>query len=106
MRRLALPGLRFSLAICSIAVAGQSYGSSQTTESSIGLKEAPGREVTQARCPVCHSLDYIPMNAPVMDRATWQKTIQKMRERFGAPISDDEAAQILDYLGENYADRR
>jgi uncharacterized Rossmann fold enzyme len=45
------------------------------------------------------------MNAPVMDRASWQKTVQKMRERFGAPITDEEAARILDYLSEYYADR-
>jgi hypothetical protein len=38
-----------------------------------------------------------------MDRSGWQKTIQKMRERFGAPISDPEAQQILDYLAANYA---
>jgi hypothetical protein len=38
-----------------------------------------------------------------MNRAGWQKTIQKMRERFGAPISDEEARQILDYLDANYS---
>ena len=38
-----------------------------------------------------------------MNRAGWQKTIQKMRERFGAPITDAEAQQILDYLDANYS---
>ena len=46
----------------------------------------------------------MPMNAPVMDRATWQKTVQKMRERFGAPMTDEEAAEITDYLSAHYAD--
>jgi len=52
---------------------------------------------------VCHSVEYIPSNAPAMNRAGWQKTIQKMRERFGAPVTDDEARQILDYLDANYS---
>jgi hypothetical protein len=38
-----------------------------------------------------------------MNRAAWQKTIQKMRDKFGAPITDDEAKQILDYLDANYS---
>jgi len=67
------------------------------------LKAAAGHDLTVGRCVICHSLDYIPANAPAMDRAGWQKTIQKMRERFGAPISDAEAQQILDYLASNYA---
>jgi sulfite dehydrogenase (cytochrome) subunit B len=67
------------------------------------LKEAPGRDLTLGRCIVCHSVEYIPSNAPAMNRAGWQKSIQKMRERFGAPLSDEEARQILDYLDANYS---
>lgn len=74
-------------------------------EVSAQLLEAPGHDLVTARCVICHSLDYIPMNAPVMDRGGWQKTVQKMRERFGAPITDEEARQILDYLSEHYAGR-
>ena len=69
------------------------------------LKAAPGRDVTLDGCVKCHSVEYIPSNAPAMNRAVWQKTIQKMRERFGAPITDEQAQQILDYLAANYADK-
>jgi len=69
----------------------------------IQLRDGAGRELIVSRCIVCHSLEYIPSNAPAMDRGGWQKTIQKMRGRFGAPISDEEAAQILDYLAANYS---
>jgi len=72
-------------------------------EDTIHLRDASGRDLTAGRCAVCHSLDYIPGNAPVMDRAGWQKSIQKMRDKFGAPISDAEAQQILDYLAGSYA---
>jgi len=51
-------------------------------------------------------VEYIPANAPAMDRASWQKSVQKMRERFGAPITDDEAKQIVDYLAANYSEKK
>jgi mono/diheme cytochrome c family protein len=73
------------------------------SESAIRLKDGPGRELTAGHCALCHSLDYIPANAAAMDRAGWQKTLQKMRERFGAPLSDEEARAILDYLATRYA---
>ena len=72
-------------------------------EDSYRLQDAPGRELTQGRCALCHSLEYIPANAPVFDRGGWQKEIQKMRDRYGAPMSDADAQQILEYLGANYA---
>jgi sulfite dehydrogenase (cytochrome) subunit B len=67
------------------------------------LKDAQGRDLTVGRCIVCHSVEYIPANAPAMNRVAWQKTIQKMREKFGAPITDEEAKSILDYLDQNYS---
>ena len=67
------------------------------------LREAPGRDLTVGRCIICHSVEYIPSNAPAMNRTAWQKTIQKMKDKFGAPITDEEAQQILDYLDANYS---
>ena len=67
------------------------------------LKDGAGRDLTVGTCMTCHSIEYIPSNAPAMNRAAWQKTIQKMRERFDAPITDEQAKQILDYLDANYS---
>jgi len=75
-------------------------------EDSIRLHDGSGRDLTAGRCAICHSLDYLPNNAPVMDRTGWQKSIQKMRDKFGAPITDEEAQQILDYLAGSYAGKR
>jgi mono/diheme cytochrome c family protein len=72
-------------------------------EDAIQLRDGSWRDLTAARCAICHSLDYIPGNAPVLDRVGWQKVIQKMRDRFGAPITDEEAQDILDYLAGSYA---
>ncbi len=72
-------------------------------EETIQLEGAPGLELTAARCVICHSLDYIQMNAVVMNRAGWEKSVRKMIDRFGAPISEQEARIILDYLETYYS---
>jgi hypothetical protein len=94
-----------ALALTAVALAGgvtlarAAAPASELTE----LKLGPGHDLTVGRCLICHDLEYIPMNAPVMNRAAWQKTVDKMRQRFGAPITDEEANQILDYLAANYS---
>jgi sulfite dehydrogenase (cytochrome) subunit B len=98
-RGLAAGGLILLALACARSWATAAAGAAEVTE----LKDAPGRDLTVGRCIICHSLEYIPSNAPAMNRAAWQKTIQKMRERFGAPITDEEAKQILDYLDTNYS---
>lgn len=92
---LAAAALLAALAlVCTLAFAD---------EDTIQLRDGSGRDLTAARCAICHSVDYIQGNAPVLDRAGWQKEIQKMRDRFGAPVSDEEARQILEYLAGSYA---
>ena len=95
---------RTAVLLASLALAGASallWGAGG--EESVQLKDAPGRDLTTGRCIICHSLEYIPSNAPAMNRAAWQKTILKMKDRFGAPITDEEAKQILDYLDSSYS---
>jgi sulfite dehydrogenase (cytochrome) subunit B len=71
-------------------------------EESVKLQDAPGRDLVVARCSVCHSVDYVQMNAPVLDRTGWEKSVRKMIDQFGAPISEADAKSILDYLAANY----
>ena len=95
----ALAAAGFNDAPCAAGTSPHAAAAAEVTT----LRDAPGRDVTEGRCIICHSVEYIPANAPAMDRAAWQKTIQKMRDRFGAPITDEEAKQILDYLAANYS---
>ena len=81
------------------AAAAAAGAAAEVTE----LRAGPGRDLTVGRCITCHSVEYIPSNAPAMNRAAWQKSIQKMKERFGASMTDEEAKQILDYLDANYS---
>jgi hypothetical protein len=77
--------------------------SSRAAEEHVQLKDGVGRDLTMARCVICHSIDYITMVAPLMDRAGWEKSVRKMIDVFGAPVSEQEASTIVDYLGEHYA---
>jgi hypothetical protein len=91
-----------ALLLCAVTYATTS-GVAYAGEETLHLNDGAGRELTAARCVICHSLDYIPMNAAVMDRAGWEKSIRKMIDRFGAPVSEDETHQILDYLVQQYS---
>jgi mono/diheme cytochrome c family protein len=85
-------------------------GSAAGTEHSVTLPDdhvygtltpGPGAEVTRNRCAVCHSTDYIVMQ-PGGDARQWQGVVTKMIKVFGAPIDDDEARTIVEYLGSAY----
>jgi sulfite dehydrogenase (cytochrome) subunit B len=71
-------------------------------EQEVQLHDAPDRDLVVARCSICHSVDYVQMNAPVLDRTGWEKSVRKMIDAFGAPISDEDAKRIVEYLGNNY----
>ena len=90
--------LALALSVCAFASSPSRAG-----EESIALKEGVGRDVTMARCAVCHSLDYITMVAPVMNRAAWEKSVQKMIDVFGAPVDERDAGSIVEYLGQHYS---
>jgi sulfite dehydrogenase (cytochrome) subunit B len=92
-RLLCIPALLAPLLMGLAAAAG---------EESIELQDAPGRDLVVARCSVCHSVDYVQMNAPVLDRAGWQKSVRKMIDQFGAPIGADDANRIVEYLATHY----
>lgn len=71
-------------------------------EDRIQLKNAPGRDVVANNCQTCHSLDYIVMNSPFLDRKGWETSVNKMVKAMGAPIPEDQIPRIVDYLATNY----
>ena len=71
-------------------------------EQPVPLTDAPGREVVEHNCASCHSLDYLRINSPFLDRRAWQAEITKMTNVFGAPIAPEDANAIADYLAKNY----
>lgn len=76
--------------------------SAMAGEESVRLKDGGGKETVTAQCVMCHSLDYIPLNAAIMDKAGWEKTVNKMIKVMGAPIEDGDKKIIIDYLESQY----
>ena len=62
----------------------------------------PGRELFIAHCSSCHSMDYIRMHAPFGTRALWESSVAKMRNAFKAPVGDEDARAIVEYLSVAY----
>jgi len=56
-----------------------------------------GREEFLAACIVCHSPRYITMQPP-FTRSAWLGEVNKMKDVYGAHISDQQVPRILDYL--------
>jgi mono/diheme cytochrome c family protein len=71
-------------------------------EEAIALKDAPGRDVVAGYCGACHSLDYPRTNARFLDRKGWENEVDKMIKAYGAPIGENDAKAIVDYLAANY----
>lgn len=65
------------------------------------LKAGPGVEVTQRQCVVCHSTDYIVMQ-PRGNAKQWNAVVTKMIKVFGAPVNDQDAKAIVEYLATQY----
>ena len=65
------------------------------------LKPGPGVEKARAYCAICHSTDYI-VRQPKMDAAHWQAEVKKMITVYGAPISEEDAKTIAEYLTSAY----
>jgi mono/diheme cytochrome c family protein len=57
----------------------------------------PGRDEFVTACVVCHSPRYITMQ-PRFSRSTWLSEVKKMKDVYGAHISDEQALKITDYL--------
>lgn len=93
--------LMAALVVALIPVAG----AAAADESQIKLPAGPARDLVRARCSICHSLDYIQMNAPFLSRAAWEAEVRKMIKVMGAPVADTEVATITDYLTTHYGTR-
>jgi mono/diheme cytochrome c family protein len=72
----------------------------------VELKPGTGRDVVMQNCLACHGLEYIVMNGGIQGRAGWEATTRKMIDVMKAPISSEDATQIVAYLAEAYGNGR
>lgn len=67
----------------------------------VAFKSAPGAEIANGQCLVCHSVDYVVMQPP-MGRPFWAAEVKKMREKYGAQMPDDVVEPVVNYLTHAY----
>ncbi len=60
------------------------------------LPDGAGKIILQSKCAICHGTDYVVQQR--LKPAQWEAEVAKMR-KFGAPLSDDEAKTLSEYLG-------
>jgi cytochrome c5 len=95
MRKLWLAGA----AAAALAVVPGVAGADETA---VKLKDGRGKELVEGNCIMCHSLDYIQMNSPFLDRKGWEASVTKMMKVMGALVAEQDVPAIVDYLVESY----
>ncbi len=65
------------------------------------FKPGAGLAAVQGNCLSCHSSAYV-STQPALTRAQWTAEVTKMKNVYGAPIADDAAPAIVDYLTAQY----
>ena len=77
-------------------------GAAQADEAAIQLKGGPDAAIVVSKCSICHSLDYIQINAPFMKRVGWEGEVRKMIKVMGAPLEEADVTRLVDYLTLQY----
>jgi mono/diheme cytochrome c family protein len=62
----------------------------------------PGFEAAQNNCAACHSADYINYQPPKKGKAFWEAEVHKMIKLYKAPIEENDAKAIIEYLANTY----
>jgi cytochrome c5 len=66
----------------------------------VTLADGQGKEVIEGTCALCHGLDRVVDTKRTKDQ--WQTIVNRMIF-FGAPVSGDQAATVVNYLASNYS---
>ena len=65
------------------------------------FKQDHGAEIANGQCLICHSVEYVSTQPP-MPRPFWKSSVQKMQQKYGAPIPEEQVEPLVDYLVKNY----
>ena len=64
--------------------------------------DGPNVKTVNQNCLACHSADMV-LDQPLLPKATWAAEVTKMRNVYKAPVSDADAALIVDYLAATHS---
>jgi len=65
------------------------------------FKQGTAAELANGQCLVCHSVEYVSTQPP-MPRSFWKAEVQKMQQKYGAAIPDEQVDALIDYFTSNY----
>jgi len=65
------------------------------------FKTGPGVQWANGQCLTCHSADYAAMQPP-KGLDFWQAEVQKMKDKYGAPIPSEQTNDLANYFAVNY----
>jgi sulfite dehydrogenase len=99
--QLLLCPITFLLAVASVVTASAAPLKIELPPETAVFKPVPGSEASMAQCLICHSAEYISMQ-PLLTRAAWKATVEKMQHKFGAPLPADQVDSIVDYIVKAY----
>src|SRR6266436_3149601 len=96
--------LTHTVAACLGGPAGAAPISYTLPDETAAFKPGPNLEVVQNNCTACHSADYISTQpgGPKFKKDFWQTEVTKMIKVYGAPIDDEDAGKIVEYLAATY----
>ena len=83
----------YVLAIAVLAVSGTSVFSSEKLK-------VDTKAIFEQKCSICHDLDRSKSKRKTSKE--WERTVMRMKNAHGCPITDREAKNIIDYLSQNY----
>src|SRR5262244_2917067 len=101
MRRILGFGFLLAVLVVSAVAAADKTIPMPADQAYATLKPGLGVEVTRQQCVSCHSTDYIVMQ-PRGNAKQWDGVVTKMIKVFGAPVSDQDAKTIVEYLATQY----
>jgi len=84
-----------------VIVAGRAADDFKLPAETAKLKPGVGVQLVTANCLLCHSADYISTQPP-LPAAAWRASVEKMRSKYGAPVSTNNVQAIVEYLGSAY----
>ena len=65
------------------------------------FRQDVGAEIANGQCLTCHSVEYVLIQPP-MQRAFWKAEVQKMQQKYGAQIPEEQVEAVVNYLTKNY----
>ena len=63
----------------------------------LDLPQGPNRDEFQTSCLICHSAR-LPLGQPRFKREKWAEVVHKMVAVYGAPLTPDDEARVVEYL--------